>query len=388
VKRKFLIRLILFATPLLILFGFPAMVLFRSGELASLDEVIRIQRTLSRVAIFGSISGELAIPYKVKSTIQIHPRVVALGTSRVMSFRSAFFSEGVTFFNAGGAIRSAANLTEFLRMIPRGGEPDLILFGCEQYFFNVKSDPCRDERYAHDARERMDYATLVREGTRRIYSGLFINHKYSFSQVSEILFHPADSPREESSHHRDPIRIGINAALSNHGFLNDGSVYWGEHFLDREFADAFSRIRRQNHRFEPGEDISPEALSQIDSFLKECHDRGIIVIGFLPPYPNVIFRKMLECGNYRYLEKIYPIAGPLFRTYGFELHDFSDLSTLNAPDSEAYDGYHASEKAYVRLLLALIERCPNLRKYASPDVLKQRLADSKNPLTVFEIGDF
>jgi hypothetical protein len=64
------------------------------------------------------------------------------------------------------------------------------------------------------------------------------------------------------------------------------------------------------------------------------------------------------------------------------------LASLGSPDSETIDGFHGSEKAYVRLFVRLIEGDAVLRSFArDPDYLIARIERASGDHQVFSIDE-
>ena len=88
--------------------------------------------------------------------------------------------------------------------------------------------------------------------------------------------------------------------------------------------------------------------------------------------------------QYGYLRALPSYLAPLFNEYGFQLFDFSDLQSVGASDVETIDGFHASERATVRILLELQKADATLRPYVlDPAVLETKLRIA-SPYVVFD----
>ena len=126
------------------------------------------------------------------------------------------------------------------------------------------------------------------------------------------------------------------------------------------------------------------ALREIDALLDFCRERKIDVIGFLPPHAHAVWTAMEALGpKYDYIRKLEPALRTRFETRGFEFYDFSDFAMIGAPDTEAIDGYHGSERTYLRLLIARLERGSRLNSRANLPELRAALAASKTHTGLF-----
>ena len=114
----FMRRVSVFCLPLLLLLAFPMYVFILSGEGMSTSSVIAAQKESVSPVLFGAAYGNSTAYYKLHYLFNAHPAVVALGTSRVMQFRSGFFTTSARFLNAGGSINRIEKFREFLDKIP------------------------------------------------------------------------------------------------------------------------------------------------------------------------------------------------------------------------------------------------------------------------------
>ena len=93
--KKFFGRLSLFVPFFLVTVIFPTLVMWKAGELVSIDHVVEEQKKASGVVLFGPAYNGAMGYYSLKAISRRRPDVIALGSSRVMSFRSAFFTPEV-----------------------------------------------------------------------------------------------------------------------------------------------------------------------------------------------------------------------------------------------------------------------------------------------------
>ncbi|MGB4226401.1 MAG: hypothetical protein WBJ68_07045 [Candidatus Dechloromonas phosphoritropha] len=193
------------------------------------------------------------------------------------------------------------------------------------------------------------------------------------------------------------MRIGLNAVAHANAFRNNGSYTWAQFVADPwnpknsdfEFQNTFDRIQMGDRRFQYAEHVSEKALLELDALLRECKARGIYVAAFLPPFAHVVFERMQSMPKqYGYLREIEPSLRAIFDKSGFSLNDFSDLARLGASDKETIDGFHGSEKAYLRLFLRTIESGPQLKTFARDLIfLRERLDAAAGDHVVFGIAE-
>jgi hypothetical protein len=341
------------AAPFVAIFAFPIYILIVSGELLPVPLIIKLQDLREPDSLVGLAYTYPVVPYKLNRTIEKHPKVLVLGTSRVMQFRSTSFVQPDMFYNAGGGVETLAEFKPFLEKIPASGQPQVLVVGIDQFFFNrawLLDNPKPEPVSRADTRDVL--GTIV-GNWKRVY-GDYIRKRYA---LSHVLFLPRGG--EE--------RIGLQAFVSHEGFRGDGSFDYGSTVNPNPAArvvDVFQRIDRGDQRFQRGRQVDPETIEQLAGLLAYCHSRGIRVIGFLPPYPHSVYAKMKDLAPaYDYMSEIMPSIQPLFDQYGYTLRDYSDLATLGVSDENIVDGLHGDQAAYALLLMKLADADPVLRSF-------------------------
>ncbi|MBK9705045.1 MAG: hypothetical protein IPO75_17295 [Betaproteobacteria bacterium] len=377
---RFLKKLLIYLLPFVVILCIPAMVFVETGEITAVSRVIDLQVTSRIPVLFGRAYSDPTPYYKLESVLRRRPDVLALGTSRVLAVRSNFFSPELSFFNAGNGVTRLRHFRLFLERIPKGAEPRLIFLGLDQYLFNDAFDSLLPDG--------MELAWAAEE---RIAEVFFSNWTKVYGDYWEQKFRLADLVAETGER-----RIGLNAVAHANGFRSDGSYTWAEFVADPwnpknpdfEFQNTFDRIQMGDRRFQYAEHVSEKALLELDALLRECKARGIYVAAFLPPFAHAVFEKMQSMPKqYGYLRELEPSLRLIFNKSGFSLYDSSDLASLGASDKETIDGFHGSEKAYLRLFLKMIESDLRLKTFArDPAFLRGRL-DAASDHVVFGIAE-
>jgi hypothetical protein len=187
---------------------------------------------------------------------------------------------------------------------------------------------------------------------------------------------------------------GAHAVLNGNGYRRDGSYRSGKAIDDvrqgiaasSRFGESFARIQDGGHRFEPGTTVHEAALVEVERLLDACESRGITVVAFTPPYAHTVWQAMVGVGSdqrYAYLRHLAARLGPIFASRGSAFIDASDLASLGASDEEALDGFHASEKAYLRLLIRLVDASPELARFTNRAYLIECLSKAPNGIEVW-----
>jgi len=329
---RLFVKLTVFLIPPVLALVFPIWVLYASGEFLPADVFLDMRRA-SRPFLVGRAYSD-AMGYVKLKTVQVEaPVVIALGTSRVMPFRASFF--GNRFFNAGsGDYQQFVDLLAFLRSIPAGREPKAIVLGLDQTFFNASWTEHMLEPFKPRA-----------AGWRQVWSMLRAYWPYVYRDYYEGKFRISDLTRPRPDGVR---RVGLQAVVKNQGYREDGSYlweYWESHELDLEQIAADQRY------YVHGSTVSNTTIGEVETFLAECRKRGIQVAGFLPPFSPPVYQALLQHRHrYQFVFELADRLHPIFNRYGFSFADFTDPARCDIQRDGFYDGRHASEAGYRRML--------------------------------------
>src|SRR5215471_679467 len=271
--RKFVLKIVLFLLPFALVLGFPVVVLIVSGELTSLSRVIAAQDVEEQV-VAGFAYSNATNFYKLQSTMQRKPTILALGTSRVMQFRDFFFKAPHDFYNAGGGVDRLEDFRIFVDRL--SCPPKLLIIGLDQYFFNDNWQGFAARDYsALLASENRDRLGIVTRNWIEVYED-YLAGKFNLGTLVR----------------RPSTCIGLSAVARGAGFRSDGSYSYGVHAREDEdtrFRETFERIERGNQRFQYGTSVSKRALDELALLLEQCVNREIHVVAFLPPFPHAVW---------------------------------------------------------------------------------------------------
>ncbi|MDE0836364.1 MAG: hypothetical protein OSA84_08450 [Akkermansiaceae bacterium] len=336
--KRFIIRFGLFCLPLAVLF---LPVIYHLEKYRELDSVASMA-TGSRTN--GSVIG-LAYTdpmHLVKHAVigELQPRIIALGSSRVLAFRSLYFDDEEGFYNCGRSVGKIQDFRAFLGSYP-GEKPRLILLGLDQDFFggdagDADSSPRNYEEVGSS------YGSRLVKGAK----AFFETFKNDGLVTGEVM------PGAESF-------FGRNARIDFEGYRPDGTYLYGRTFRvqdDYLFTSTMTRIEKGKGRFDSAEKINHGAVHELRRFVELCAAEGIHVVAFLPPYAARVYDRLLEQReSYPHVFTLHNELLPIFEKRGFKLFDFSDLRSVGSSDFETYDGFHASETAYLRITEIMAE---------------------------------
>jgi hypothetical protein len=364
---QFIKKLFFFLIPIGLVFIIPTSIFFFGREYYPVEKVVEVQQANPDV-LYGLAYNNVSEAYKKALIEKINPKVIAVGSSRVMQFRKEFFAEPATFVNAGGGISTLGQMEKFLRELPADSNVKFMIFGVEQDAFKSASSA---HTYMSGQKEDIT-SEWLRNDWRLAYMDYF-NGKISL----KALFNT----------YKETHDIGLSALLKKNGFRGDGSYKYGEissdlfhtETLAKENALFLGSIKNDRSTFQYGKSISEEALSSVDTILKLAKEKGIYVVGFSPPYPYEFYKEIISMEDeYKKTALEFPKKMQvIFSANGFKYYDFSNVQVLKAKDSEFVNSGHGSDKMHVRMALYMLERDGELNKYFDAKKLKEMLQNTK-----------
>jgi hypothetical protein len=351
---KFLSRGLIFFLPVIMILGFPALILIRSGELDSFSSFINKQTENKSMLIGLSYRNQNEF-IKFETTILRQPRILVLGNSRVMQFRSYFFKNEDEFYNAGGAIAGINEARFFLENMPRKYNPQIIIIGIDHAMLNS----------AQEVSTENEYYIKTAKASKVSIPGVFA---YSWKQVYEDYFSKKFSLGflfKRSSNNIN--KIGLNALINNSGFRYDGSYQYGDlNMINNNFNKELNLIDKGESPYLYSGEISKDFIKNLELFLEESKKRNVFIIGFLPPFATSIYQKISDKPiEYDYILNSGPTVEKKFKSYGFEFYDFTNPNYIMADDKDFIDGNHGSEKIYLRLFQRMLKENSALNEEAA-----------------------
>ncbi len=299
----------------------------------------------------------------------------ALGSSRVLSFREQMFD--TSFYNAGYTITSINDFIPFFQSIPEVKYPKYVIIGLDQWMFNQNLDGL-DKRSLSQLWENSFNLIPRPFAYIGVWKDLLVG-KYNFSLLKT---------------NNSTDKIGLNAIVNNKGFTNDGSMYYGNQITklmnndptanDYQYSNTLERIKKGKDLFKYGDSVNLNALVELDKLLKFCSENRIQLIAFLPPFADGVYKEIATSGNYGYINDIYLKVKPMFDRYGYEIYDFSTVSSVGSSDTETLDGFHGSELTYQRLLIKILESGSILNRVTDVNRLKLDLSKRNNTFFIYD----
>lgn len=357
---RFLIKSSLFFLPIVAVFIFPFTVFLLSGEFLSVEKIVNRQISSSKEVLYQSaFTGDTDMPYKVLMTEKRNPEIIVLGFSRTLTFKSSFFKNPNTFYNAGRAVHDSSSLYEYLNQLPKDSKLKVIMLDLSDF---LDDKPPQIVNYRSSL---MDIISLfLTSSWREVYIS-YANHKFSFTDLVD------------KSRHNDQY-IGLSSILKHAGFRTDGSYSHGD-YADtvNEINDVQSKIAQSvvSTTIQNEPKVSQENLKSIEKFIALCKERNIYVIGYLSPYSSVLFRKEQSLDDLSGIYKTAPkILSTLLIKYDFPFYDLRNNNITGSSDLELYDAGHTTEKGTLRLLSYLSSHEQKLSGYVDIFSIKSKIA--------------
>lgn len=376
--KRFLVKTIAFITPVLILILIAVSFLYTSGEnYKSIDNIIANEENYL-IGYAYNQGNYLYLKCKEIET-QNSFSVIALGSSRVLQFRSEMFIK--PFYNAGSTVSRISGFIPFIEANLVNKKPEVVLIGLDQWMFNENRVVLSDNDETNEIWQKPKFKKVPTLKTlSRVYPDL-LKGKYGF----EILTQDKISNGIK--------KIGLSAIVINEGVRKDGSFFYGEQINkllnndstaeDFNYSDTFSRIKNGNKRFEYGNQVSNKSIKELNDLLVYCKNNDIYVVAFLPPFADKVNMKLNESGKYAYMDSIYSKSNELIKEQGFELWDMSSLNKYHSNDSETIDGFHGSEVSYLKILIYMIENGSILKNYTDYNSIINDLKNRENNYKVY-----
>ena len=369
-KRRFLLKLALFALPFAVPFLLLSGFMFYTGETLPLELVARLQMG-ERPLLYRPRYGNRDLDFKTISANLRQPEILAVGSSRVLQFRAAFFDRNPqAFYNAAAP---AWTLDQVRKLLDRlTFTPSIVILALDQPWFN--------DAYVAD---------VLPEQVSDFAQFFAVNRSFMQDAIGGESFDIGRYlARVEPGY--GGLALGLRAIRDGHGFRNDGSEQYGDFLVARwlwpqnERQRHLDLLRDGQEMYVRGDTLSAARLAQLEDLLKWCEERGITVIGFLPSYMPTLYAQMLADGNHAYAAALDEALAPLFATYGDAYFDFSDGGALGASDEDFFDGWHASERINLRLYRDMLAALPDLlAAYSDAAALAAADAGATDTFVVF-----
>ncbi|WP_313993969.1 SGNH/GDSL hydrolase family protein [uncultured Selenomonas sp.] len=337
-------------------------------------ESVAVDLQINENALYGSaLTNDIGF-LKHGIISRTKPDIIALGTSRTMQFRAPFF-KNTTFYATGGLGDSVDAMEDTFDRISKDYVPKIIIFAVDWDWVNpnirhVRNPPIFEEKNTISNR-------------LNLYKGLYYE-RWKNEKVRAQLMRPELKERDMIGNRPT---VGLLAGGKSNGFRSDGSYQYGEDILHppstaERFKDTHQRIQDGNRRFERTEHIDETEFLKLATLITKMRERGSHVIVLLSPFPNEIYQAFMESKGHRdFTLQFEHCVRDLCVAQNVPFYDFTNMAWLNAPDEEALDGFHASERTYGRIVLQF-ESDPVIAPYINKDFIEACMVNSNHPFQI------
>lgn len=346
--RAYLRKLLLATSPLLLGLVFLEAVLWRTGEIRTNESVVGQQGQRQDALFVRAFANQNFAGYKYRLLVERRPTIVALGSSRTMQFRAPMFgADSVRFVNLGGMIQNVHDLEAFAELTPAAVLPRVAIVGVDMWWLNaawVSAPQLRDViRGGASPWEWQEHLTVMRKLASR----------------------PSDLRRAVAmAFSQDSSRIGLGALFQpGAGFRGDGSYRMSTpipvgrwEFRDHEDPPIVERVRRGLDRFDRTRGVDEQLYGRLRSAIRTLSERGVLVIGFMPPVATPVARALAEDEVQRGIWAEYQVkVRDAFRELNLPFVDASTPDRIGLDDRYMVDGFHALETFHAHLVLRMLE---------------------------------
>lgn len=371
---RFSIKLILYLLPMLTGLGMMLALAIYSGEAMPLSWVVQAQMHDPQ-AIYLPYDQDAIFAYKNMMLQARQPEVLLVGSSRILSFQSAFFNKNPdAFYNAGGSSWQPREITVLLDNLDPAHAPKILLIGVDFYWFNADWSGFASPGSLATGEISPD---RVLRTTRQVMQQVFTR------QISlNLILHPFESVYGNRAY-------GLTALTTGRGYRGDGSrqtnvvlLSSGEQAGLRMSHQVY--LREQVAGYVQGTTVSEAALADLEHMLHTAEQLNIQVIGFLPPLLPAIYERIQANPDYAYFPLATQAVTQLFADHHLPFFDFTDPASAGGTYQEMVDGIHPSELLSLRVYAAMLRDLPDmLGAYSDLAALEKAIHAAPNPHEVF-----
>lgn len=371
-NKKFSIIISLMFIILFLFVSIPSFLIYKillnGKEDLSIQEVVKFQ--LKTDAVYNSLDMD-SFQYKLELIKNIKPKVIALGSSRVMQFREESFN--TKFITAGGAMNHLNEGYLFLQEMTKYHKPEIIILGLDFWWFNEKFH--QPESFSNSDIKEVNIKDKINITLSKLLRKEFDLDifKYGLKKENDITNYE---------------NIGLNSLQYSNGFRKDGSYQYSSFILgdsknhDIHFLNTLNRIENGNSRFEYGYNISKERVEILNNLIKLIQQNNIKLILLIPPLANEVIEKMeLFANKYNFIIEF----REQIKNKNIENYDFHDMRNYYQNSCEFIDGFHGSDVTYQRILKQMYDTNGSLSEYLNIELINKSIDVNKGKtLTIFD----
>lgn len=390
--RRFALRVLLFSLPIIFVIGLLEVALWQTGETVPVGIVIARQRKNPKIVWLRTYFDQGLYASKWRGFETQRPRVIALGSSRVLKFRQEMFGrDGAGFFNAGRMIQSVEDLNVFADELTPASTPRVALIGVDFWWLNAN----RTASGSLSA-ERNEDGVLDWRAHWLVWREMLSLSAPRSSQSRSSQAHTPLPMQSLLTAWRSPAfsdALGIQARIRGDGFRFDGSKN-NKIDIPARIADWDLKVDKWKEKIAEGQKevvfttgVSAARLARLRQALMTLQKKGVVVLVFNPPLISTDAKLMNAMPTQQRLWREYQTLVPqLCRELKIPFCDASTPQKLGLADYYMADAVHAEETFHLYILRSWMKN-PVARR-ALPDVSKVTDAILASPRTHFWMPDY
>lgn len=315
--------------------------------------------------------------FKVFMASARRPRVLVLGSSRVMEVTSGIFTkcgdDPRCFYNAGGAMPTIRAALDALRRLPDGYFPEVLILAID--YWHIETFPANlHSPTTFDA----DTDALDRFKHEILAVRTWITGSVADPLLRRVLLTPWN----------DGPGVGLRARQQGSGFRGDGSFDYGRTerpALDdpRKYDEIEGQADTGTGWFYGGTAIDQKSIEELRAILALARGHGAEVIGYMPPFMDEVASAARAGGRQPIWARVPAAAREAFDVFGYPFFDTLTNAQAGCPSVESLDGYHPTEPCNARIFARLARDAragPVLRPFIDPDALDRLTAQPASPM--------
>ncbi len=386
---RFALRATLFLTPLVLGALAFELAMYRTRESWPIEKVLTAESKLPGESIWGR--ANFSQQYNLSKSGMIRrrrPRIVALGSSRVMEFRAFMFHPYEdSFYNGGGMIQNVNDLAAYARQVEDGRlpRPQVVLLGIDSWWITEMAAAVEEASWL-DAQEDDVYSFAAHVEAAR---NLIRTGKSSFPWR---VFRETPASPFYNYH-----AFGIAAAAAGIGErYSDGSFVYTPQLVDfikrpayrdRLAQPVLDQVKRHIASFQPSSHLDSRRTRVLLDALSSLKAMGIEVYAFEPPFSSAVLQALNESQ---------PLAGfwseykndllAQLKEQGIECLPVGNAQDFGLDDRYMLDALHPGEIFDSYIIEELVRRAPPGSLLSSIDltyVANLRKKDDAIPLSFY-----
>lgn len=370
---RFALRVFIFSTPLLCAAFLFELAMYRTGDSWPISKVIAAQEATGGESLLGR--GYFSQQYNLSKSEMVkrrRPRILALGSSRVMEFRALMFHPfEKDFYNGGGMIQNVNDLAAYARLVRDGKlpKPQIVIVGIDPWWLSATTDATTKKSWLEDEEDAVYKFSSHIEGARSLLRTGKSNFPWRVAFGNQLRASPQ---YRYPSFGITAIASGIGERFSDGSFLYTSSLTdFIKHpaYHERLTPPVLDQVQGAYFLFNLSYKIENDRAGMLLQSLAALKAMGIEVYAFEPPLVTEVLEALeasKPLSNFwtEYRERLptqlkaagihcLPVAAP--KDYGLD-------------DRYMLDGIHPGEVFDSYIVEALVKQAPRESLLATIDV--------------------